>query len=332
MSQLLLSNLGVVCPTCDEFNPPKATKCASCGSPVYVDVRAKGAAPAAGAAASKPPLAAAPPATARPSAPHANVPPPAAQRPVQPPGMRPSARPAQAPVTNFQDPGYAIPASELVRKPASSPASKFGLTVVAGSGKGQRFRLAAATCQVGRSRGSIMFPEDPFLSAIHATFIVRDGTLLVKDENSVSGIYVAIAGQEALAPGAYFSAGRRLFRFTGALVPPAPQPGAPIVYGGPSPSGNIVYGVEEILVGNRAGRAVVTGNPLLTIGQSLCDLSFPKDEGLATRHCELTPTGMGALLRDLSGGLGTYVRVLGERMLNFGDRLRIGEQVLQVES
>ncbi|WNZ65208.1 FHA domain-containing protein [Myxococcus sp. MxC21-1] len=110
--------------------------------------------------------------------------------------------------------------------------------------------------------------------------------------------------------------------------------GRPAIYGAPVPLGQAVYGVEEMLVGGRAGRAVVTAAPLLTIGLAHCDLSFPGDEGLAGRHCELSPTPTGALLRDLSGGLGTYVRLASgvERPLRPGDRVRLGQHVLQVET
>ncbi len=366
MSQLLLSTLGVVCPTCDEYNPPQATRCSACGGQVYVDAKparaASGASPgqapgasgvkgspfaASGASGEKASvsgalkfgdlggqatgasgLKAAPARSAAPLPP--SIPPAAGASGLKaaaaPPGMKPSARPAGA---GFPPAGASpLPAADVVKKPAS----KFGLLVLAGANKGQRFRLAASTCQLGRSRGQIMFPEDPFLSPLHATLQVRDGALVVRDEGSASGIYVSVPGQEAIAPNALFAAGHRLFRFTGALSAPPPPSGSPAVYGSPVPSGNVVYGVEEILVGGRAGRTVVTGNPIFTIGQSVCDLSFPKDAELATRHCELTPTPTGAVLRDLSGGLGTFVRISGERTLSFGDRIRLGEQILQVEA
>jgi hypothetical protein len=38
------------------------------------------------------------------------------------------------------------------------------------------------------------------------------------------------------------------------------------------------------------------------------------------------------MIRDLSGGLGTFVRFVGERTLKPGDRVRIGQQTLQVEA
>jgi pSer/pThr/pTyr-binding forkhead associated (FHA) protein len=78
---------------------------------------------------------------------------------------------------------------------------------------------------------------------------------------------------------------------------------------------------------------VITGGPLLTIGQQQCDLSYPGDETLAPRHCEISPNGPGATLRDVSGGLGTFVRLPPgiERPLSAGDRVRIGQQVIQVD-
>jgi pSer/pThr/pTyr-binding forkhead associated (FHA) protein len=213
-------------------------------------------------------------------------------------------------------------------------ASRFGLAVISGSARGQRYKLPVTGCVVGRQRGAILFADDAFVSPLHATFLVKDGALFVRDESSASGVFVTVAGTEALAPRALFSAGQRLFRFTGRLELPPPVAGRPAIYGAPVPLGQAVYGVEEVLVGGRAGRAVVTAAPLLTIGQAHCDLSFPGDEGLAGRHCELSPTPTGALLRDLSGGLGTYLRLAPgvERPLRPGDRVRLGQHVLQVET
>jgi pSer/pThr/pTyr-binding forkhead associated (FHA) protein len=207
--------------------------------------------------------------------------------------------------------------------------SKFTLVGISGSSASQRFRLSSQGCQVGRSRGAILFPDDPFVSPLHALFSIREGKLFVRDEGSNSGVLVTVH-QELIPPGALFAAGNHLFRYAGTLEPVPPVTGRPVVYGAPLPQA--LYLVEELLVGGRAGRAVVTHGPLLTIGQSLCDLSFPGEEGLAPRHCELTPTPAGAMLRDLSGGLGTYVHLAGgERALNPGDRVRIGDQILQVE-
>jgi len=98
------------------------------------------------------------------------------------------------------------------------------------------------------------------------------------------------------------------------------------------PNGQVHYAVEEVLLGDRGGRCLLSPGPVLTVGQGRCDFSYPNDEGLAPRHCEISPLPDGAMIRDLSGGLGTYVRVSGERPIKTGDRLRIGQQTLQVEA
>lgn len=234
-----------------------------------------------------------------------------------PPGMRPN-RPA-APV--------AAPSP----RPAPQP-SRYVVGVVAGSAKGQRFRLLNSGCWLGRAKGAILFPDDVQVSPQHAAFRFRDEQLFIRDEASVSGVYVSIAGQELVAPGTLFCAGDRLFRFLGVVPQPPIALGRTVPYGAPVPPGGALFGVEELLLGGRPGRAVVTGGPLLTIGQGHCDLRYPEDTNLALRHLELTLSGQGAILRDLSGGLGTYVRIgVQERGLRPGDRVRIGQQTLQID-
>lgn len=210
---------------------------------------------------------------------------------------------------------------------------RFGLTVMAGPARGQRFKLGANGAQIGRNRGAILFPDDPFVSPVHATLSVREGKLYVRDEESTSGVFVSITGTETIPPGATFCAGLRLFRYVGAVEPHPPWNRRDVVvYGAPLPNNQTHYAVEELLLGGRPGRCLITPGPVLTIGQGRCDFAYPNDEGLAPRHCELAPLPTGVMIRDLSGGLGTFVRVRGDRALKPGDRIRIGQQTLQVEA
>lgn len=365
MSQLLLSSLAVVCPTCDGYNAPLAAACQACGA-------ALGAAPTPAPAPSRAPPAAVasfprPGEAPRPPRPVESVPPglrPSARTPspasgsglptvsprsVAPPvpaapprpastSQSPAARPASAPQRPGAPPAGRAPPPPPAR-PAAPPAApaagpKFGVAVLAGQSRGQRYKLPATGCVVGRTRGALLLAEDPFVSPLHATFLVKDGVLYVRDESSTSGVFVTLAGAESVAVQGMFAVGQRAFRYLGLLEAPPPPAGRPLVYGAPVPSGQALYAVEELLVGGRPGRAVTTPGPLFTVGQTNCDLSYPGDESLAGRHCELTPHPSGATLRDLSGGLGTYVRIppLSERALRPGDRVRLGQHVLQVEA
>lgn len=238
-----------------------------------------------------------------------------------------SAHPAvRAPRTTSES---AVP----LTKPAQAP-SRFSLVVHSRSGQPARYRLPNGATVIGRNRGGLIFPEDAFISAPHATLLIKDGQLFIRDEGSASGVFVAIAGQEAITPGTFFCAGARLFRYAGPLPRPAIPPGQALPYGAPVPSGQALYGLEEILIGGRAGRAITTVGPLVTIGSSGGDFTFANDPGLAPRHIELTPTPSHAVLRDLSGGLGTFVRIAAQldRPLAPGDRIRVGLQLLQIEA
>lgn len=340
MAALLKTHLGVVCPACDFLNVVGAAKCMSCG------------------AATEGPSLAAPmprmdkhqahvpepvaPATIPPGLKRANTappmeavsdptPPPPTPREPEPLGPPPAASGAMKSLAGAPP----RPTFQSSSQPTPAPVQegpKYGLSVLAGPARGQRFRLGAKGAQVGRNRGVILFPDDPFVSPLHGTFSVKEGKLFVRDEESTSGIYVSINGQETIPADSFFATGLRLFHYVGALEPAPPfVPGRLQIYGAPVPTNQVHYSVEEILLGGRPGRAVITGGPILTIGQSKCDLSFPSDDGMATRHCELSPMPTGAMIRDLSGGLGTYIRVTGERSLKAGDRMRIGQQTLQVE-
>ena len=304
MSRLLVSQLGVVCPSCDVLSAAGAVRCEACG-------KTWGR----------------PPAPARkPTAPAASAP-----APARPPA---AASPSGAGLRPSPTPSGGVPRTGSTGRPAAAAPvpSRFILSVSAGPARGQRFRLMANGCSVGRQRGAILFADDPFVSPHHAAFRIREGQLTVKDEDSVSGVYVAIAAQELLMPGALFSVGPHVLRYVGPLLPRAAEPGKPRTYGAPVPQAGGLWGIEEILVGLRPGRAVVTAHPALTLGSSGADLLFAPDAQLAARHCEISPSPQGAVLRDLSGGLGTFVRLgAQERPLKKGDRVRIGQQTLTVE-
>lgn len=348
MAALLTKTLGVICPSCDFLNVVGAVRCMACGSaadgagserkPEPPKVQAQppqrlleadeATRPAAVMPVGPPPPSAPPGLVARRTSPTpAPVPAPAPLPSPNTTRQGPPPRPTFASSATIPTPAQPTPA------PVAPPGPKFGLTVLAGPSRGQRFKLSGSGVQIGRARGIILFPDDPFISPLHATLIIKDGRLFVRDEASTSGVYVSINGTETIPSGGTFCTGMRLFRYLGAIDPPAPWNRVDVlVYGATVPNNQVHYAVEEVLVGDRGGRCLLSPGPVLTVGQGRCDFSYPTDDGLAPRHCEIAPLPEGAMIRDLSGGLGTYVRVHGERPLKAGDRLRVGQQTLQVEA
>jgi len=338
MSTALFSLLGMLCPQCDLLNPAGAPRCTACNA----DLLGPGtsAAPSRQAQPSRP-------AAKGEGAPNADSEAITLPGAPFPDGLRP--RPAastnqptplgtyrrQIPVLEHHEPtplpGGQPPIPLKARvQPAGTP---FVLSVLTGPRRGQRLRLAPHTV-IGRTRGTLLLPEDPFISPQHATLWVREGRLHVRDEGSASGVFVSISTQELIASGSYFCVGNRLFCYLGALPPAAISPGGTVIYGAPLPPGGTCFGVEERLMGGRSGAAFVTAQPLISIGRKNCDLSFPDDETLAPRHCELAPISDGAVLRDLSGGLGTLVRLQSavERPIKLREQVRIGQALMRFEA
>ena len=315
----LLSQLGRICAACEKLNLPTGRSCEACGETLGDRETPSPAPPGLKSA-------------LRPSQPTPVIQMQVVQRP--PPRARPAPPPAAAPPTLPASAPAAAARAPVARTATAAPpgSSRFILGVLAGTAPGQRFRLMAAGCGVGRHRGAILFADDPFLSGQHASFRVKDNSLYVQDENSVSGVYVSISRPEPLAVGGQFCIGMRVFRYGGPLAVRKQEAGKPVSYGAPTPQGSTQYLLEELLVGGRVGRACLTPGPLFTLGQANCDLCLPGEGGIAQRHCEVSPSAQGAMLKDLSGGLGTFIRIgPAERQLLPGDRVRMGQQTLVVE-
>lgn len=200
---------------------------------------------------------------------------------------------------------------------------------------GTAFRLAQEEVQVGRTQGQVLFPEDPCLANLHATFILRGHGVVLRDEGAAGGVYVRLRGLSVpLRPGNLFAVGDRLLRFGGPPPPPAPAPpDGTRRLGAPRPERLPVL-VEEWLEGGVGGRTYLRTGPSITIGRSGCSINLSEDPHLSPAHAEIVLDAAGtAKLRDLGSSTGTFVRIPpgGERELHDGDAVRIGREVLRVE-
>ena len=107
----------------------------------------------------------------------------------------------------------------------------------------------------------------------------------MKDEDSVSGVYVAITTHELLMPGALFSVGPYVLRYIGPLMSARCGAGEAPDLRRARAAGRRVVGSRGILVGLRPGRSGGDRQPALTLGSSGAILVFAPDTQLAARHC-----------------------------------------------
>lgn len=77
---------------------------------------------------------------------------------------------------------------------------------------GNAYVLVGDETYIGRERGDIVFPDDGYVSGMHAMLSRREDAVVLKDMGSSNGTYVRIRGPVELSPGDFVLAGQQLFR------------------------------------------------------------------------------------------------------------------------
>ncbi|HEX9577441.1 MAG TPA: FHA domain-containing protein, partial [Myxococcales bacterium] len=103
---------------------------------------------------------------------------------------------ADQPVWGSPNPGYSARVVQLLE----------------GGGEGDVFPLKIGENMVGRGTGDVSFPQDGYVSSKHATIIVNDGSLAVKDLGSANGTFVRINGQAPVNAGDLLLVGEQILR------------------------------------------------------------------------------------------------------------------------
>lgn len=199
---------------------------------------------------------------------------------------------------------------------------------------GTQWRLQAGTTVVGRNAGMVLFPDDAYLADKHFQLEFRGDALFIVPLPSTNGVYARLTVKEEVPLGAEIILGVQRLRLLdpahAARASTTTDDGQGTKHHGSLVRTGDVLAVERICQG---GLTEVYWRPqrVLSVGRSLCDVNFPDDGYLSTRHAQITRTGHGAFVEDLGSRNGTFVRLGGPRALQHGDILLAGEQVLRVE-
>ena len=194
------------------------------------------------------------------------------------------------------------------------------------------FLLGGRQHPAGRTQGDILFDRDSWVSPLHATFYYRDdGKLVIRDEHSLNGIFLRIKGTATIQPGDLFLSGEQVFRLD--TTPRASDGGeADGTQFYSSPKRPSPFRVVQILRGGTTATQVCAREASVTVGREGCDMNFPNDPYMSTRHCKVELTSAGAYqLTDSGSKNGTYLAIHGERELVHGDYLFIGRELLRVD-
>jgi pSer/pThr/pTyr-binding forkhead associated (FHA) protein len=198
----------------------------------------------------------------------------------------------------------------------------------------QTFTIGGGEGIVGRNDGEIRFPDDVFLSPLHAQFSVREGQVFVRDLGSRNGTWVFLDAPQKLADGDSILVGSQILRFKrlGYPGPNPPEADATRRLGSLLPHADVA--VLQQLRADGSVRDAVHLSPgrNIFLGRDKGDWVFPYDQTMSGSHAEIRSEDMDFAVLDAGSRNGVAVSVRGERPVRVGQRVLMGDQILRLES
>jgi pSer/pThr/pTyr-binding forkhead associated (FHA) protein len=216
---------------------------------------------------------------------------------------------------------------------AGSVAPKLALIDDAGVIK-QHFSLEQADTTIGRIDGDLRFPQDPYLSPMHAQFSQRDGALFVRDLGSRNGTWLFIDAPYRLQDGDTILIGSQFLRFRrlGYPGPHPPEADQTRRLGSLTPSADVALLAQLRADGSARDTCHLSPGRTIKIGREQGDWVFPFDQTMSGKHAEVRGEDLEFIVIDDGSRNGIAVSVRGERPVKVGQKLLMGDQTMRVES
>ncbi|HUS68012.1 MAG TPA: FHA domain-containing protein [Kofleriaceae bacterium] len=211
-------------------------------------------------------------------------------------------------------------------------ASRAKLTLIKGDGlDGISFTLAGEEHLAGRGEDvPLTFAEDPYMSPVHANFFYRKGKLVVRDESSANGVYIRIRGAVPIEASARFLIGEQVIEVQQTPGIDELRAGVDGTYFYASPLKSI-FRVIQLLRGGDTGLSYQSATEHVSLGREGNDINFPDDPFISGHHAQVSYVDGKLSLTDLGSKNGTFLRLSQESVLEHGDYVFMGQQLLRVE-
>lgn len=212
----------------------------------------------------------------------------------------------------------------LAKPPAAARAQ---LTLIRPDGsEGGSFALIEGDNRIGRNHGEI-FENDGYLSPSHAVLVVQSHRAVIRDLDSLNGVFVKMVEEEAIEPGQVIRIGQELLRFD-TIKPPHPLEDGTEVMGSPNPG---YWGKITVIIGKDVdGSAYPLLGDSVTLGRERGEINFPDDGYVSGLHARLSHQNGRVVLTDLGSSNGTFIKVKGERELPHDSFILLGQQLFRL--
>lgn len=196
-----------------------------------------------------------------------------------------------------------------------------------------RFERKHATTAIGRSEGDLRFPDDQFLSPLHAKISWEEGRLEVRDLGSRNGTWVFLDAPYRLNDGDLILIGSQVLRFR-RLGYPAPYPteaDSTKRSGSMVPSADIASLTQLRADGSPRDIIQLSPGRDIHIGRERGDWIFPYDPSMSAQHATVRSEDADFVLVDDHSRNGVAIAARGAMALQHGSRIMVGDKLLRVE-
>lgn len=196
-----------------------------------------------------------------------------------------------------------------------------------------RFERKHASTTIGRSEGDIRFPEDQFLSPLHAKITWEDGGLFIRDLGSRNNTWVFLEEPYRLNDGDLILIGSQLLRFRrlGYPGPHAAEADATKRMGSMTPSADIASLTQLRTDGSSRDVIQLSPGRDVHIGRERGDWIFPYDPSMSAQHATVRSEDADFVLVDDHSRNGIAIAARGAMALRHGSRVMVGDKLLRVE-
>jgi pSer/pThr/pTyr-binding forkhead associated (FHA) protein len=229
-----------------------------------------------------------------------------------------------APMPMPQPPGGAVGPGLMG---AQMQRSRLSMTLIRPDGsEGGTHDLRPGENKLGRSFGSL-FENDGYLSPVHAQLDIRGSSAMVRDLDSLNGVFVKMTQEEELASGQIIRIGQELLRFE-LIAAPEPTADGTELMGSPNPG---FWGKLTVIIGRDiTGAAFPLLGESVTLGRERGDMNFPDDGYVSGLHARITLRDGRVYLADLGSSNGTFIKVNSERAVGHESFVLLGQQLFRL--
>ncbi len=193
--------------------------------------------------------------------------------------------------------------------------------------EGDQHNLTEGSNTIGRDYGAL-FENDGYLSPTHAEIVLDAEGILVRDLDSLNGIFLRLTSEELLTPGQVIRIGQELLRFNTLAEPKTIADGTEVM-GSPNPG---YWGKLTVIIGDGVdGFAYPLLGDSVTIGRERGDINFPDDGYVSGLHSRVFTRGGQVYVTDLGSSNGTFVKLEKERRLTADAYVLLGQQLFRVD-